>query len=145
MKAYFFLFLFFTFNINLCSQTYFDACVILTNTGVFGTTFYTTATGITSSGIPNGQTGGGACNPGNIANLPIAEYSGAISFSGKCLQNSLNPSYNYRNCKVGGLCGIRMNTTIINCPIDDYISLLFLVAGVLGFLYIRKFSMQRFI
>ncbi|WP_231490775.1 hypothetical protein [Pedobacter sp. Leaf170] len=43
-------------------------------------------------------------------------------------------------------CGVVIsNIQFFNCPIDDYISLLFLVAGALGFLYIRKFSMQRFI
>ncbi|WP_316802073.1 hypothetical protein [Pedobacter nototheniae] len=118
-------------------QTY-SGCVIVNNGGVnlpSTTPVYSTPTGAT---VPNTTA---YCNPANTTGTTIPVYGSPIAGSApgaRCFSPSINPPYTYRNCYVGGSCGIIMTLTIINCPIDNYIWLAFLSIGLVGFIFIKK-------
>ncbi|WP_231490774.1 hypothetical protein [Pedobacter sp. Leaf170] len=140
MKSYNILALFLIFALKLNAQTYNNACVIVVNTGVFGTTIYTNPTGATVPGAS-----GGTCNPGNIGSAAIATYNTPVSFSSRCLIVPISPPYTYRNCHVGSSCGIIMNVQIVDCPIDGYIPFILSIIGPAGYFIIRKYFRQRLI
>lgn len=111
------------------SATLVTGCVIYEGTGAprLSAGIYPGAT--TSFDICNGYlvriyTVGGSSGP-----LNALCYTPSLPNAGPAL---------FRNCTVGGNCGIVRTIDIVMCPIDDYASYMILPLAVAGIFFIRK-------
>jgi hypothetical protein len=66
----------------------------------------------------------------------FTDFTAPCSISPNPLSLIISP--NYRNCKVGGGCGIKGNYTVINCPLDSPTNIALLFGAGLCFYFFRK-------
>lgn len=117
----------FCFGISLTKAQ--NGCIIVYDTHIADYKVYTKSLGTFTS-----------CNGFN--NVEQFDPNVYTSFSPQCTVSpnplSLITSPNYRNCIIGGSCGVKGNYVIDNCPLDSYVWLALLLVGSMGFVLVKK-------
>lgn len=105
-----------------------SGCVIYYGGGAYDNKVYTNPTGSVSY-----------CN-GYL--VQAYKTTSSINISSTCKSNPFPD--NYRQCIVGGSCGVLLQNYVIVCSIDDYVVIFLILMAVVSYFFIFKSKLSTF-